>query len=181
MGNEREAAIANMESMGFARADIDAAMRAAFFNPDRAVEYLLTVRRAAPLRIHHVLTYSRAFPTAHVKSKHKPHRRTRRRRPSLLPPATQVRPPHPRAVLAEMSPSTCSRPLHRPVRIAGVLVLVLAPVALEQVPARSTPTASSSCATIPSSSSYDRSYNSSRKCSSPFYSRSAQETHSWRR
>jgi UV excision repair protein RAD23 len=43
MGNEREAAIANMESMGFARADIDRAMRAAFFNPDRAVEYLLTV------------------------------------------------------------------------------------------------------------------------------------------
>ncbi|KAH3955279.1 UV excision repair protein RAD23 [Parastagonospora nodorum] len=42
MGNEREAAVANMESMGFARADIDAAMRAAFFNPDRAVEYLLT-------------------------------------------------------------------------------------------------------------------------------------------
>ena len=44
MGSERDAAIANMESMGFARADIDAAMRAAFFNPDRAVEYLLTVR-----------------------------------------------------------------------------------------------------------------------------------------
>ncbi|KAJ9641819.1 UV excision repair protein rad23 [Coniosporium tulheliwenetii] len=42
MGSEREAAIANMESMGFARADIDRAMRAAFFNPDRAVEYLLT-------------------------------------------------------------------------------------------------------------------------------------------
>lgn len=42
MGGEREAAIANMESMGFARADIDQAMRAAFFNPDRAVEYLLT-------------------------------------------------------------------------------------------------------------------------------------------
>ncbi|KAF9701891.1 hypothetical protein EKO04_000179 [Ascochyta lentis] len=42
MGGERDAAIANMESMGFARADIDRAMRAAFFNPDRAVEYLLT-------------------------------------------------------------------------------------------------------------------------------------------
>ncbi|KAF2243306.1 UV excision repair protein Rad23 [Trematosphaeria pertusa] len=42
MGSEREAAIANMESMGFARADIDQAMRAAYFNPDRAVEYLLT-------------------------------------------------------------------------------------------------------------------------------------------
>jgi UV excision repair protein RAD23 len=43
MGAQREAAISNMESMGFARADIDRAMRAAFFNPDRAVEYLLTV------------------------------------------------------------------------------------------------------------------------------------------
>ncbi|KAF4544469.1 Ubiquitin-associated/translation elongation factor EF1B [Lasiodiplodia theobromae] len=42
MGPEREAAIANMESMGFPRADIDRAMRAAYFNPDRAVEYLLT-------------------------------------------------------------------------------------------------------------------------------------------
>ncbi|KAF2742145.1 UV excision repair protein Rad23 [Sporormia fimetaria CBS 119925] len=42
MGGEREAAIANMESMGFARDDIDRAMRAAYFNPDRAVEYLLT-------------------------------------------------------------------------------------------------------------------------------------------
>lgn len=42
MGPERDSAIANMESMGFPRADIDRAMRAAFFNPDRAVEYLLT-------------------------------------------------------------------------------------------------------------------------------------------
>lgn len=42
MGEQRSAAIANMESMGFARSDIDRAMRAAFFNPDRAVEYLLT-------------------------------------------------------------------------------------------------------------------------------------------
>ncbi|KAF2711190.1 UV excision repair protein Rad23 [Pleomassaria siparia CBS 279.74] len=42
MGPERDAAISNMESMGFPRADIDRAMRAAFFNPDRAVEYLLT-------------------------------------------------------------------------------------------------------------------------------------------
>ena len=42
MGEQRSAAVANMESMGFPRADIDRAMRAAFFNPDRAVEYLLT-------------------------------------------------------------------------------------------------------------------------------------------
>ena len=46
MGSERDSAIANMESMGFPRAEIDRAMRAAFFNPDRAVEYLLTVRHS---------------------------------------------------------------------------------------------------------------------------------------
>lgn len=41
MGEQRAAAIAGMESMGFPRDQIDRAMRAAFFNPDRAVEYLL--------------------------------------------------------------------------------------------------------------------------------------------
>ncbi|KAI9830961.1 MAG: hypothetical protein M1826_004078 [Phylliscum demangeonii] len=41
LGAQRDAAIANMESMGFQRTEIDRAMRAAFFNPDRAVEYLL--------------------------------------------------------------------------------------------------------------------------------------------
>ena len=41
LGAQRDAAIQNMESMGFERSQIDRAMRAAFFNPDRAVEYLL--------------------------------------------------------------------------------------------------------------------------------------------
>lgn len=43
LGAQRDAAITNMESMGFPRAEIDRAMRAAFFTQARAVEYLLTV------------------------------------------------------------------------------------------------------------------------------------------
>lgn len=46
IGSQSESVISQMESMGFARNDIDRAMRAAFFNPDRAIEYLLTVRNS---------------------------------------------------------------------------------------------------------------------------------------
>ncbi|KEZ45412.1 hypothetical protein SAPIO_CDS1707 [Scedosporium apiospermum] len=54
VGAERDVAIANMEAMGFERSQVEAAMRAAYFNPDRAVEYLLNgipeniQRRAQP-------------------------------------------------------------------------------------------------------------------------------------
>merc|ERR1711977_536196 len=41
MGAERASQIAEMESMGFERSQIDAAMRAAFYNSERAIEYLL--------------------------------------------------------------------------------------------------------------------------------------------
>ncbi|KIV77038.1 UV excision repair protein Rad23 [Exophiala sideris] len=42
IGNRNEATIREMEAMGFERAQIDRALRAAFFNPDRAIEYLLS-------------------------------------------------------------------------------------------------------------------------------------------
>lgn len=41
MGDGRENTIREMENMGFARPEIERALRAAFFNPDRAIEYLL--------------------------------------------------------------------------------------------------------------------------------------------
>jgi UV excision repair protein RAD23 len=41
MGEALESTITNIESMGFARPEIMAALRAAFNNPDRAIEYLL--------------------------------------------------------------------------------------------------------------------------------------------
>ncbi|KAF8463614.1 XPC-binding domain-containing protein [Kalaharituber pfeilii] len=42
MGAQREEAIHHMLEMGYDRESVDRAMRAAFYNPDRAVEYLLT-------------------------------------------------------------------------------------------------------------------------------------------
>lgn len=50
MGSERDTVIANMESMGFERSRIDQAMRAAFFNPERAIEYLFDVRHSRCLK-----------------------------------------------------------------------------------------------------------------------------------
>ena len=48
IGSQSETVISQIESMGFARNDIDRAMRAAFFNPDRAIEYLLSVSPLPP-------------------------------------------------------------------------------------------------------------------------------------
>ncbi len=94
MGGEREAAITNMESMGFARADIDRAMRAAFFNPDRAVEYLLTVRQVTLVPdLIRSNRFFRVFQRALFRNKHSSSHRLANQPRHLLPEATQVLPP----------------------------------------------------------------------------------------
>lgn len=56
MGAERATQVAAMEAMGFERSQIDLAMRAAFFNGERAIEYLLTVSTFATLTVR-ILTF----------------------------------------------------------------------------------------------------------------------------
>jgi len=41
VGNRSDSAIREMEAMGFERPDIERALRAAYYNPDRAIDYLL--------------------------------------------------------------------------------------------------------------------------------------------
>lgn len=61
MGSAAEGAVVQMEAMGFARTDIDRAMRAAFYNPDRAIEYLLTVRLCRMIHIELVLITAKGY------------------------------------------------------------------------------------------------------------------------
>ncbi len=47
-GSEYEATVQNLMEMGFDREEVIKALRAAYNNPDRAVEYLMTVRIPFP-------------------------------------------------------------------------------------------------------------------------------------
>ena len=98
LGQERASTIANMESMGFKRTDIDAAMRAAFFNPDRAVEYLLNGIRSI------------FSGSSDLRNQQRGSRQAEARKPPLLLIQPLLLPPPPAT-----SPSTYSKQLRRQV------------------------------------------------------------------
>ena len=132
LGSQRDEAIANMEAMGFPRAEIDRAMRAAFYNPDRAVDYLLNVCRAIFEQLAYILlSLDRASPKMYSKNKLNPGMV----QVEHLQPVHQLQLPHPlrqamlprqpRQVTMAISPSTSSKLPPKPAApVARVEVLV---------------------------------------------------------
>lgn len=164
LGAERAAVIANMEAMGFERAQIDAAMRAAFFNPDRAVEYLLNVRTFMKFPskgfVADFLT-RRASPRALCNNLQPP-------RPRQPPPSLQLRLLRSHKAVTREVRSTCSIWLHSRVEVVAVELLVAhqprplvarAPLADREISATS-----SFSAAMLSFNNSDRWFNNSPRC-----------------
>lgn len=185
MGSQRAAQIAELENMGFERTQIDAAMRAAFYNSERAVEYLLTVRNPKSYFTRIILTMYREFLIMSNNNSHNAQQ--------LLQPA---KPLHRQCPLLEettvvmMSNSTSSRQLLRQADEEAPQVLVVPQLqvgweiswqVLAQVVQKEPQDWAISIfsETTPNSRLCAKSSNNNLICSSPSFSKSALAIHNW--
>lgn len=170
--------------MGFERTQIDAAMRAAYYNSERAIEYLLTVGDSR-YKSDRLLSMNREFPRIYNLNNAK-------QRPLLqLQQLVLKRMLRYQQLEAMMNQLIYSKQQPRQARRVGAVEVVVAAMlellvlqlqvywperALERVLVDLG--ISISCATTPSFSSYDRSSSNSHRCSSPSCSRSVLATRS---
>jgi hypothetical protein len=183
MGAERAAQIAEMESMGFERSQIDLAMRAAFFNSERAIEYLLTVSEFCHDINLDTNELSREFLRTSSKNREHPLlRRTLRRmrhQTQLLQRLLVVRKElRSQSIFLRLQHNVEDLVVHlvQAVTFSGQqLELHLEPERLQAVWETSI-----SYEIMPNFNSYDRLFSKTHRCSSQFFNRSVQEIHNWR-
>jgi hypothetical protein len=179
MGAERDQQIAEMESMGFERADIEAAMRAAFYNSERAIEYLLTVRQF----IHPVAAFTDRFresPTISAPM------REPQPQPPKHPPRRRIKGPK---LVGIMRKWIFSNKQPKPPKVDEValhareleleLELRLQRIFLQALEQEVDWVTSIFFEITPNSNNYVKSSNKIPKCSSRFYNRLELATHSW--
>ena len=169
MGAQREAAITSMLEMGYERDNIDRAMRAAFYNPDRAVDYLLNVsllhHRHFPPGVDADRQHRAFLRICNMSGQLGRHQPPRAKQPKPLQ-VSKHRHLQPAAVAMERT-STCLKQRQMLLGSDNKEVVLVAPGVLATL---------NSSATTPNFSNYDKWYSNSHRCWSQFYNKSARVT-----
>jgi hypothetical protein len=181
MGVERAAQIAEMESMGFERSQIDLAMRAAFYNSERAIEYLLNVSHNLFLEKDQRLQVYRVFQRVFNKSTehlHLPlHKPLFRQRQHLL----EAKLARNRLISSMLQPKLIVVVLRLPVEILPLaLVSAISSEPLVQMPQLVALEISTFSETILNFNNFARLSNKTLRCLSPFCNKLVPEIHNWR-